>query len=158
MRIRIIVLALGAAVAITVALGGRESTEVVPTVELGPVKTVFHPPYLTVANTSQAEIAVWLFAPDGGRRRRLGSVRGLATETFELSPREHAVRLALQERSGGGQAFVTPAVTIGPRTLVSIQVASRLHSSHVVVSELDALGCCGDAKQVREQLRADGGS
>jgi hypothetical protein len=115
------------------ALRSTGSSEAVIT--LGPLEPPLLPPRVRVTNDRSDTVTVFYVVEGMGMWRRLGSVSGMATETFQVPEDLGTVRFALAP-AGEQAPFVTGWIRMDARTDVAVHAAEDIARSLVTVQVL----------------------
>lgn len=97
-------------------------------------------PRVRVANDRPDALDVWFVAVGSDDLQHLGSVPGLATETFAVPMTVRVMRIVVQPQGINGKPYVTGDITVDLQTDVSVTVAIDLDRTKVLVSTLDVVG------------------
>jgi len=101
-------------------------------ITLGPLEAPLLPPRVRVANDRLDVVNVFYVVEGTGAWRRLGSVSGTATETFQVPEDVGTIRLVLAPAGGEG-SFVSGWIGVDEGTDVAVEAAEEIDQSRTAV-------------------------
>jgi hypothetical protein len=112
------------------ALTSIGSSEAVVT--LGPLEAPLLPPRVRVSNDRSDPVNVFYVVEGTGVWQRLGSVSGMATETFQVPEDVGTIRFVLAV-AGGEDAFMSGWIRVDEGTDAAVEAAEEIEESQVAV-------------------------